>query len=99
MPRIFRLLRSFIYEEYMTACVQGSLDGLYRRASSDGAYTRIFDALGTTQRRFLVEVAPLRDDEFAVIGSVNPSSSWMLLTTQRLFWSAGGNRPKFRYRR
>ncbi len=65
---------------------------IFRRKGGDGAYTRLFDNLDASQRAALLSVIKLRESEVPVIGSVENSDTWLLLTTERLVWSVGGER-------
>jgi hypothetical protein len=65
---------------------------IFRRKGGDGTYTRLFDNLDPSQRSILLAELKLHESELAVIGSVQDSSNWLVLTTERLAWSIGGER-------
>jgi hypothetical protein len=65
---------------------------IFRRKGADGAYTRLFDNLDPSQRSALLSELKLRKSELPVIGSVQDSDNWLVLTTERLVWSIGGRR-------
>jgi len=80
----------------MTLTASESLKGtwvsIFRRKGGDGTYTRLFDNLDATQRSTLFAVLKLRESELPVIGSVQDSGNWLVLTTERLVWSIRGER-------
>jgi len=63
---------------------------IFRRKGGDGTYTRLFDNLDRSQRSTLLAEITLRESELPVIGSIQDSSNWLVLTTERLAWSIGG---------
>jgi hypothetical protein len=65
---------------------------IFRRTGGDGAFTRLFDNLDAPQRSTLLSKFRLRGTELPVIGSIEDSSNWLVLTTERLVWSIGGER-------
>jgi hypothetical protein len=67
---------------------------IFRRKGGDGAYTRLFDNLDPSQQSTLVAVFQLRKSEIPVIGSVQDSGNWLVLTTERLAWSIEGERQE-----
>ena len=67
---------------------------IFRRKGGDGAYTRLFDNLDPSQQSTLVAVFQLRKSEIPVIGSVQDSDNWLVLTTERLAWSIEGERQE-----
>ncbi|TWT14054.1 hypothetical protein [Reyranella sp. CPCC 100927] len=69
-----------------------SLTSIFRRKGGDGAYTRLFDNLEPSQQGVLLSAISLRPSELPVIGSLQTSNDWLVLTTERLVWCLGGNR-------
>ena len=67
---------------------------IFRRRGGDGTYTRLFDNLDASQRTTLFSMFELRESEVPVIGSVQDSDNWLVLTTERLVWSIGGERQE-----
>jgi hypothetical protein len=65
---------------------------IFRRKGGDGTYTRLFDNLDPTQRSMLLAEFKLGELELPVIGSVQDSGNWLVLTTARLAWSIEGKR-------
>jgi hypothetical protein len=65
---------------------------IFRRKGGDGTYTRLFDNLDPSQRSTLLAEITLRESELPVIGSIQDSNNWLVLTTERLAWSIGGER-------
>lgn len=65
---------------------------IFRRKGGDGAYTRLFDNLDPLQRSTLLAEFKLHESELPVIGSIQDSGNWLVLTTERLAWSIGGER-------
>jgi len=65
---------------------------IFRRKGGDGTYTRLFDNLDPSQRSTLLAEITFRESELPVIGSIQDSSNWLVLTTERLAWSIGGER-------
>jgi len=80
----------------MTLTVAESLKNtwtsIFRRKGGDGAYTRLFDNLDPSQRSTLLAEFKLNESELPVIGSIQDSSNWLVLTTERLAWSIEGKR-------
>jgi hypothetical protein len=67
---------------------------IFRRKGGDGTYTRLFDNLDPSQRSTLLAQLKLHESELPVIGSVQDSSNWLVLTTERLAWSIAGERQE-----
>ena len=65
---------------------------IFLRKGKNGAYTRLFNSLEPSQQHMLLDVVGLRDTELAVIGSVQNPEKWLVVTTERVVWSIGGNR-------
>ena len=65
---------------------------IFWRKGGDGTYTRLFDNLDPSQRSTLLAEITFRESELPVIGSIQDSSNWLVLTTERLAWSIGGER-------
>jgi len=65
---------------------------IFRRKGGDGAYTRLFDNLDQPRRSVLLAKLKLHRSELPVIGSIQDSGNWLVLTTERLVWSIGGER-------
>jgi hypothetical protein len=65
---------------------------VFRRKGGDGAHTRLFDNLDPSQRSILLTEFKLGEAEIAVIGSVQDSGNWLILTTERLAWSIDSKR-------
>jgi hypothetical protein len=78
----------------MTLTVAESLKStwmsIFRRKGQDGTYTRLFDNLDPSQRSMLLDEFKLRESELPVIGSIQDSGNWLVLTTERLAWSIEG---------
>ena len=62
----------------------------FRRKGGDGIHPRLCDHLDPPQQRALFAEFKLRESELPVIGSVQDSGDWLVLTTERLAWSIGG---------
>jgi hypothetical protein len=67
---------------------------IFRRNGGDGNYTRLFDNLDPSQQGALLAEFGLSDLELPVIGSLQDSRNWLVLTTERLAWSIGGKRQE-----
>lgn len=82
----------------MTLTVAESLKdtwaSIFRRKGGDGTYTRLFDNLDLSQRNMLLAEFKPNESELPVIGSIQDSSNWFILTTERLAWSIKGNRQE-----
>jgi hypothetical protein len=65
---------------------------IFRRKGGDGTYTRLFDNLDPSQRSMLLAKFKLGGSELPVIGSVQDSGNWLVLTTERLAWCIEGKR-------
>jgi len=65
---------------------------IFRRKGADGSYTRLFDNLDPSRRSTLFALLKLGASELPVIGSIQDSGNWLVLTTERLVWSIGGER-------
>jgi len=82
----------------MTLTVAESLKdtwtSIFRRKGGDGTYTRLFDNLDPSQRSMLLAEFKLSESELPVIGSIQDSGNWLVLTTERLAWSIEGKRQE-----
>ena len=82
----------------MTLTVAESLKdtwtSIFRRKGGDGTYTRLFDNLDPSQRSLLFAEFELSESELPVIGSIQDSGNWLVLTTERLAWSIEGKRQE-----
>jgi hypothetical protein len=67
---------------------------IFRRKGGDGTHTRLFDNLDLSQRSMLLAEFKLNESERPVIGSLQDSANWFVLTTERLAWSTGGKRQE-----
>jgi len=65
---------------------------IFQRKGSEGSFTRLFENLDPPQRELLLRYVSLDPSELPVIGSVQGPDNWLILTTQRLEWSADGVR-------
>jgi len=65
------------------------LSRIFTRKGEDGHYTRLFENLESAQRRTLLSNARLSEGELPIIGSLESSQRWLLLTTQRIIWNLG----------
>ncbi len=74
--------------------LKDTLVSIFRRKGEDGACTRLFDNLAPSQRSTLLAELKLHESELPVIGSVEDSSNWLVLTTERLVWSIEGERQE-----
>jgi hypothetical protein len=67
---------------------------IFRRRGGDGTYTRLFDNLNPSQQNTLLAKFKLYESELPVVGSVQDSDNWLVLMTERLVWSIGGERQE-----
>jgi hypothetical protein len=67
-------------------------ESIFRRKGGDGVYIRLFDNLDPSQRGTLLAELRQHESELPVIGGVQDSSNWLILTTERLAWSIDGDR-------
>lgn len=63
---------------------------IFARRGGAGAYTDLFERLGSDQRTQLTGTLSVRDAEFLVVGGIKSSTDWFLLTTGRLAWCIDG---------
>jgi hypothetical protein len=68
------------------------LSSIFRRNAGDGNYTKLFDELDADKKSIALEGIKLQAAELPIIGSVENSNDWVLLTTERVLWSVGGDK-------
>jgi len=64
------------------------LSSIFRRKGGNGLYTGLFENLDPSQRSILLSAVALKNGELPIIGSVKDLTNWLLITTERLVWSA-----------
>ena len=62
---------------------------IFTRKGKNGNYTRLFDNLEPDQQRALLGNVRLSDGELPIIGSLETSEKWLLVTTRRIVWNLG----------
>lgn len=67
---------------------------IFQRRGGNGTYTRLFDKLDPRQQGILLAEFSPTETELAVVGSVQDSANWFVLTTERLAWSIRGERSE-----
>jgi len=67
-------------------------ESIFRRKGGNGVYTRLFDDMSREQQDALLGAVRLQETEVPVIGSFRGPDRWLILTSQRLVWSARGQR-------
>jgi len=65
------------------------LSRIFTRKGEDGQYTRLFENLESAQRETLLGNVRLSEGELPIIGSLESSQRWLLLTTQQIIWNLG----------
>ena len=68
------------------------LSWVFERRGSEGQFTRLFDDLGPADKDALAAAVHIGVDELPVLGSFEADDRWLLLTTERIVWSVGGER-------
>jgi len=66
--------------------VRQVLTAIFRRRGGEGRYTRLFENLPAAQQAELRNEASVGAGELPVIGSVQASERWLLITTERIVW-------------
>ncbi len=69
--------------------VKERLVRIFRRHGSNGQFARVFDELAEGQRDTLLSAVQLHSDESPVLGGVESSERWFVITTQRATWFCG----------
>lgn len=72
--------------------LKNTWESIFRRKGGDGVYTRLVDSMNPGQRSTLLGAIKLRETELPVIGSLRGPNNWLVLTTERLVWTAAGER-------
>jgi hypothetical protein len=68
------------------------LSSIFRRNGGDGNCTKLVEELDADKKNIILEAIKLQASELPVIGSIENSNDWFLLTTERVLWSVDGNK-------